>query len=144
LKIYAGSNICFRDSKYTIFKILCVRGIRIWSARLYSGFSLNWVELAVQSSCSQISEAYFLILFKFCRDVLKSCLWFSQHSISNKTRVSWVLSCPTICWIHYVQISEHLSRASQPSISSILKNAQQCSTMFKNALKHSDMLINYQ
>ena len=26
---------------------------------------------------------------------------------------------------------EHLSRASQPSISAILKNAQQCSTMFK-------------
>ena len=40
--------------------------------------------------------------------------------------------------------SEHLSRASQPSISAILKNAQQCSTMFKNALKHSDMLINAQ
>ena len=60
----------------------------------------------------------------------------------NKTRETRVLSRPTICWIHYVQISlsisaehlsqasqpsilaKHLSRASQPSISEILKNAQ--------------------
>ena len=37
--------------------------------------------------------------------------------------------------------AEHPSQASQPSISAILKNAQQCSTMFNNALKHSDMLM---
>ena len=67
----------------------------------------------------------------------------------NKTRETRVLSRPAICWIHYVQIAmsisaEHLSRASQPSISAILKNAQQCSTVLNNALKHSDMLINAQ
>ena len=68
---------------------------------------------------------------------------------ANKTRETRVLSRPTICWIHFVQIdlsisTEHLNWASQSSISAIFKNAQQCSTMFKNALKHSDMLINAQ
>ena len=68
---------------------------------------------------------------------------------NNKTRETRVLSHPAICWIQYVEIAvsisaEHLNRASQLSISAILKNAQQCSTMFNNDLKHSDMLINAQ
>ena len=57
-------------------------------------------------------------------------------TIENKTRETRVLSRPAICWIHYVQIALR--------ISAILKNAQQCSTIFINALKHSDMLINAQ
>ena len=60
----------------------------------------------------------------------------TSWSVFNKTRETRVLSRPAICWIHYVQIAL--------SISAILKNAQQCSTMFNNALKHSDMLINAQ
>ena len=63
---------------------------------------------------------------------------------SNKTRETQVLSRPAICWIHYVQIaliiSKHLSQAYQPSTSEMLKNAHQCTTIFKNTQKCSKIL----
>ena len=40
--------------------------------------------------------------------------------------------------------SEHLSQASQPSTSAMLKNAQQCLSMLSNAKKFSTMLSNAQ
>ena len=103
--------------------------------------------------CSMDENSIIILIFLFQANLRKN--------VKLKGNKTWVLSHPAICWIHYVQIalsnSKHLSRASQPSISAehlspasqssisaILKNAQQCSTMFNNALKHSDMLINAQ
>ena len=60
----------------------------------------------------------------------------SRHSSPMRSSDMLDSLCPNCC--------ELLSQASQPSNSAILKNAQQCSTMFNNALKHSDMLINAQ
>ena len=75
--------------------------------------------------------------------------WKSSF-LTNKTQETQVLSCPAICWIHYIQIAlsisaEHLSQASQHS-SKMFSNAQQsskmlwklryanqCSIMFRNA-----------
>ena len=104
-------------------------------------FPLSFCPLAVKGILQNISEVLNFEL-KLLNFGLNTNTNFKQiavcKSILNKTRETRVLSRPVICWIYYALIalstSEHLSQASQPSISAKhLSNAQKCSAMLKNA-----------